>query len=144
MDGLQSCGPCGAAGHPWPEPCMANSVTCLRYAERSRAPGYVISDMVTPCRLFAAHGTGSCLSVRTQPPAVTGAPSQTSTIPYHSVPPSRTSTIPCHTAPVQFRGEPRKKRKKSDDATPDLTRGHRVLMPMNFHLLPPHSVTTEQ
>ena len=20
MEGLQSCGPCGAAGHPWPEP----------------------------------------------------------------------------------------------------------------------------
>ena len=21
VEGLQSCGPCGAAGHPWPEPC---------------------------------------------------------------------------------------------------------------------------
>ena len=37
---------------------------------------------VSRCRLLAAHGLTSCLSVRTQPLTATGAPSQTSTIPY--------------------------------------------------------------
>ena len=37
-------------------------------------------------RLLAAHGARSCLSVRTQPPTATGAPSQTTSIPYHSKP----------------------------------------------------------
>ena len=37
------------------------------------------------CRLLAAHGLRSCLSARTQPwLTATGAPSQTSTIPYHT------------------------------------------------------------
>ena len=39
--------------------------------------------MVARCRLLlAAHGLRSCLSVRTQPLAATGAPLQTSTIPW--------------------------------------------------------------
>ena len=41
--------------------------------------------MVTRSRLLAAHGLTSCLSVRTQPLTATGAPSQTSTIPYHTI-----------------------------------------------------------
>ena len=32
----------------------------------SRAPGYIIRDMVARCRLLAAHGARSCLSARTQ------------------------------------------------------------------------------
>ena len=75
-------------------------------------------DMVSRSRLLAAHGLLSCLSVRTQPLTATGAPSQTSTIPYHTIPYRRlnsvalldplrsvqfstiqTSTIPYHTIP---------------------------------------------
>ena len=44
-----------------------DSATRLRYAECSRATGYIIKDMVTRCRLLTAHGARSCLSVRTQP-----------------------------------------------------------------------------
>ena len=72
--------------HILPSISMVDSVTCLHYAdfyhaECSHAPGYI-----TRCRLLAAHGaTRSCLSVRTQPPTATGAPSQTSTIPYHTI-----------------------------------------------------------
>ena len=29
VEGLQSCGPCGAAGHPWPEPWVALFVGSL-------------------------------------------------------------------------------------------------------------------
>ena len=45
----------------------------------------LLTDMVARCRLLAAHGARSCLSVRTQPRTATGAPSQTSTIPYHTI-----------------------------------------------------------
>ena len=47
-------------------------------------PPIILTDMVPRCRLLAAHGPRSCLSVRTQPLTATGAPSQTSTIPYHT------------------------------------------------------------
>ena len=77
-------------------------------------PITLLTDMVSPCRLLAAHGARSCLSVRTQPLMATGAwygmiwygmvwygmvdvcdgicdgylaaaaPSQTSTIPYYT------------------------------------------------------------
>ena len=49
-------------------------------------PIILLTDMVTRSRLLAAHGLTSCLSVRTQPLTATGAPSQTSTIPYHTIP----------------------------------------------------------
>ena len=49
--------------------------------------------MVARCRLLAAHSARSCLSVRTQPPMATGAPSQTSIVPYHTIP---YHTIPYH------------------------------------------------
>ena len=49
-------------------------------------PIILLTDTVTRSRLLAAHGLTSCLSVRTQPLTATGAPSQTSTIPYHTVP----------------------------------------------------------
>ena len=42
----------------------------------------ILTDMVARCRLLAAHGASSCLSARAQPLTATGAPSQTSTIPY--------------------------------------------------------------
>ena len=45
-----------------------------------------LTDMVPRCRLLAAHGARSCLSARTQPPTATGAPSQTSTMPCHTMP----------------------------------------------------------
>ena len=45
----------------------------------------LLTDTVPRCRLLAAHGLTSCLSVRTQPLTATGAPSQTSTIPYHTI-----------------------------------------------------------
>ena len=48
-------------------------------------PITLLTDMVARCRLLAAHGARSCLSVRTQPLTATGAPSQTSTIPYHTI-----------------------------------------------------------
>ena len=47
-------------------------------------PIILLTDMVSRSRLLAAHGLTSCLSVRTQPLTATGAPSQTSTIPYHT------------------------------------------------------------
>ena len=65
---------------PVPSISMVDSVTCLRYAECSRAPGYIIRDTVARHRLLAAHGARSCVSVRTQPTTATGAPSQTSTM----------------------------------------------------------------
>ena len=49
-------------------------------------PITLLTDMVARCRLLAAHGPRSCLSVRTQPLTATGAPSQTAAIPYHSIP----------------------------------------------------------
>ena len=54
------------------------------------APGYhtipyIIRVTVTRCKLLVARGARSCLSVRTQPPTATGAPLQTSTIPYHTI-----------------------------------------------------------
>ena len=49
-------------------------------------PIILLTDMVPRCRLLAAHGLRSCLSARTQPLTATGAPSQTSTIPYHTIP----------------------------------------------------------
>ena len=49
-------------------------------------PIILLTDMVTRSRLLAAHGLTSCLSVRTQPLTATGAPSQTSTISYHTMP----------------------------------------------------------
>ena len=48
-------------------------------------PIILLTDMVPRCRLLAAHGPRSCLSVRTQPLTATGAPSQTSTIPCHAI-----------------------------------------------------------
>ena len=48
-------------------------------------PITLLTDMVTRSRLLAAHGLTSCLSVRTQPLTATGAPSHTSTIPYHTI-----------------------------------------------------------
>ena len=49
-------------------------------------PITLLTDMVARCRLLAAHGARSCLSVRSQPLTATGAPSQTSTIPCHAIP----------------------------------------------------------
>ena len=48
-------------------------------------PNILLTDMVARCRLLAAHGARSCLSARTPPLTATGAPSQTSTIPYHTI-----------------------------------------------------------
>ena len=47
-----------------------------------------------PLAPLAAHGARSCLSVRTQPLTATGAPSQTSTIPYHWCATVDATTIP--------------------------------------------------
>ena len=47
-------------------------------------PITLLTDMVPRCRLLTAHGLLSCLSARTQPLTATGAPSQTSTMPYHT------------------------------------------------------------
>ena len=49
-------------------------------------PIILLTDMVSRCRLFAAHGARSCLSVRSKPLTATGTPSQTSTVPYHTTP----------------------------------------------------------
>ena len=74
----------------------------------------MLTDMVSRCRLLAAHGLRSCPSVRTQPLTATGAPSRTSAMPCHAMPctlvrlhrplpchvlpstPSQTSAMPCH------------------------------------------------
>ena len=47
-------------------------------------PITLLTDVVSRCRLLAAHGLTSCLSVRTQPLTATGAPSQTSAMPCHA------------------------------------------------------------
>ena len=67
-------------------PVLAWSIQLLAYAMPSVPvpPIILLTDMVARCRLLAAHGARSCLSVRTQPLMATGAPSQTSTIPYHT------------------------------------------------------------
>ena len=56
------------------------------------SPIILLTDMVSRSRLLAAHGLLSCLSVRTQPLTATGAPSQTSTIPYHAIPCKKSSS----------------------------------------------------
>ena len=69
-----------------PSISMVDSVSCLRCAEFPVPPITLRTDMVARFRLLAAHGLGSCLSVRTQPLTATGAPSQTSTMPCHAMP----------------------------------------------------------
>ena len=64
-------------------------------------PIILLTDMVTRSRLLAAHGLTSCLSVRTQPLTATGAPSQTSTIPYHTTTFSSVQFSSCSKARVQ-------------------------------------------
>ena len=68
-------------------PVLAWPIKLLAYAMPSFPvpPIMLLTDMVTRSRLLAAHGLTSCLSVRTQPLTATGAPSQTSTIPYHTM-----------------------------------------------------------
>ena len=77
-----------------------NAVTCLHYAECPRAPGYIISGYGYPMQTISAHGATSrpYLSARTQPPMTTGAPSQTSTIPYHAIP-HLSIPLPYHAMP---------------------------------------------
>ena len=67
---------------------LAWSIQLLAYAMPSVPvpPIILLTDMGPRCRLLAAHGPMPCLSVRTQPLTATGAPSQTSTIPYLSGP----------------------------------------------------------
>ena len=60
------------------------SVQLRAYAMPSvLVPPVILTDLVARCRLLAAHGPRSCLSVRTQPPTATGAPSQASAIQCH-------------------------------------------------------------
>ena len=68
-------------------PVLAWPIKLLAYAMPSFPvpPIILLADMVTRSRLLAAHDLLSCLSVRTQPLTATGAPSQTSTIPYHTI-----------------------------------------------------------
>ena len=68
-------------------PALAWSIQLLAYAMPSVPvpPITLLTDMVPRCRLIAAHGLRSCPSARTQPLTATGAPSQTSTIPYHTM-----------------------------------------------------------
>ena len=65
-------------------PVLAWPIKLLAYAMPSVPvpPIILLTDMVPRCRLLAAHGLTSCLSARTQPLTATGAPSQTSTIPW--------------------------------------------------------------
>ena len=58
-------------------PTLAPSTGALLLLPQASPPNY-ISTVDT--------GPRSCLSVRTQPLTATGAPSQTSTIPYHTIP----------------------------------------------------------
>ena len=69
-------------------PVLAWPINLQAYAMPSVPvpPIILLTDMVPRCRLLAAHGLTSCLSARTQPLTATGAPSQTSTIPYHTIP----------------------------------------------------------
>ena len=69
------------------------TVSCLRHAEFPVPPITLLTDMVPRCRLLAAHGLRSCLSVRTQPLTATGAPSQTSTMPCHALAVVRTRRL---------------------------------------------------
>ena len=74
--------------HVPPSISMGDSVSCLRYAECSRAPDYITYGHGYPMQTIAAHGLRSCPSVRTQPLTATGAPSQTSAMPCHAPPPA--------------------------------------------------------
>ena len=84
-------------------PVLAWSIQLLAYAMPSvpAPPIILLTDMVTRCRLLAAHGARSCLSVRTQPLTATGAPSQTSTIPYHTIPCNSASRLSPHCRDVR-------------------------------------------
>ena len=59
-----------------PYPVLAWSIQLRAYAMPSVPvpPITLLTDMVTRCRLLAAHGDKSCLSVRTEPLTATGAP----------------------------------------------------------------------
>ena len=94
----------------------------------------LLTDMVARCRLLAAHGLRSCLSVRTQPLTATGAPSQTSTISYHTIPYHTIPyhTIPYHTIPYSTIGPSRSR------ARP-LVHLHR---PLPYHTIPYSVLTT--
>ena len=74
-----------------PSISMVDSVRAYAMPSVPVPPITLLTDMVARCRLLAAHGARSCLSVRTQPLMATGAPSQTSTIPYHTT----TSFLAC-------------------------------------------------
>ena len=67
-----------------PSTSMAD-FTGLRHAEFPVPLIMLLTDMVSRCRLLAAHGLRSCLSVRTQPLTATGVPSQTSAMPCHAM-----------------------------------------------------------
>ena len=57
---------------------------CLKKNIFPVPPIILLTDMVSRCRLLAAHGLRSCLSVRTQPLTATGAFTDLyHTIPYH-------------------------------------------------------------
>ena len=65
------------------------------------SPDHMINGYGYPMQTIAAHGAKSCLSVRTQPLTATGAPSQTSTIPCHTIQFSACAFIGgCSCAPV--------------------------------------------
>ena len=90
-------------------PVLAWSIQLLAYAMPSvPVPPMItlLTDMVPRCRLLAAHGLRSCLSVRTQPLTATGAPSQTSTMPCHAMPCTHwcAFTDLCHAMPCHAWG----------------------------------------
>ena len=99
-----------------PSTSMVDSVTGLRYAEFPVPPITLLTDVVARCRLLAAHGLRSCLSVRTQPLTATGAPSQTSMVWYGMVEVCEGApvtvcgwvlhTIPYHTIPYHTYMDP--------------------------------------
>ena len=73
-------------GYACPQ-CLSSMVVTLSLSEAG--PGRFSGQPSSTDIYHTMHGLRSCLSARTQPLTATGAPSQTSTIPYH--------TIPCHT-----------------------------------------------
>ena len=68
----------------------AYAIYVSRDALSGHRRGPQVKDCPPACTSFGSFGSGncngarSCLSVRTQPLTATGAPSQTSTIPYHT------------------------------------------------------------
>ena len=119
----------GISPRPFPPPPStwhATSTVCRRCPSISST---LSSVPVPPITLLTdMHGLRSCPSARTQPLTASGAPSQTSTMPYHML----THAMP----PLLALSAGQTKRMMPRSLHPALARIGETIMPPEHHLLP--------